>query len=174
MASKPSAGRGGRKRRIIDITESESIEIEEPRAAPPGIGGTSGIGTRPRRTGRPSGPEAAQPTSLALTVVPVVGNYNTARPMSADLFACYGGFDAQGLHILEHFFAVTLQFGREDVARLLVALSNEMIGAVQTHQAVKNDLRLVTAKAEELFTGKGLADRVCQEMRQKVEDMKVV
>jgi hypothetical protein len=95
------------------------------------------------------------------------------QPFSASLLSCYGLFSPEFLHTLENFFAVFLRFGRAELVDVLVALSNGMVSAVETHTAVKNDMRLVNGRAEELFNAKQLAEKTCGELRLELEGLKV-
>lgn len=99
---------------------------------------------------------------------------NGVPPLNAQLLSCFGGFSSPHLvNILEHFFVVSLRFGREEVVDGLVTLSNGMVAAIEMHNRVKNDFRAVSSRAERIYASEQAAELLCTELRHERDNLKV-
>lgn len=180
MASRGAARVGGRRRRPGNDanTEPEGGGVSE--SDLPALG-TAGVSGRPRKATKSVVAAGVDPsTSLALISnegrgmpPPQQGLSPATPPLSAPLLNCYGLFSPNCLRVLENFFAMYLQYGRQEVVDVLVGLSNGMMRAVDTHTKVKNDMLFVNRHAEELFESKKLLEVACGQLSADVEELKV-
>jgi hypothetical protein len=147
-----------RRRPKNDVPVAPVAPIDSAQTAPPAVSLKNSVGVTANRAGSP----------LQQQPLPHLN-----APLNAQLLSCFGGFNAESLFALEHFFALSLQFSKEEVVRGLVTLSNGMASAVETHMAVKNDLLSVNSRAERIFAASKAADRLCEELRSELETLKV-
>jgi hypothetical protein len=154
-----SAPHSSRRRPKSDVPVAPVSSIDSAQTAPPAAASLkNSVGVTANRAGSP----------LQQQPIPHLN-----APLNAQLLSCFGGFNAESLFVLEHFFALSLQFSKEEVVRGLVTLSNGMASAVETHMAVKNDLLSVNSRAERIFAASKAADRLCEELRSEMETLKV-
>ncbi len=167
---------GGRKRRagVGGTDEKDGDENPDSDLTPLGV-----VSGKPKRSTKSSVVAVSVDQSTPLALVSLEGRgmppplHGPPPPFSASLLSCYGLFSPHCLHTLENFFAMFLRYGRQEIVDVLVGLSNGMMRAVETHTAVKNDMRLVNGRAEELFEAKQSLDLACGELSAEVEQLKV-
>jgi hypothetical protein len=154
-------GRGGAKRPIDDgapdLEEEKRLQKRSP--------------VNTRATIRQSVQEI--PNLPALQQAPVVIMHRP-DPIDAKLLSGFGGFNQGELETLETFFAWCENYGNEDLKHGMLKLSLSMRSAIDQHQKVFNDLRIMNGRVDALTMANNGAERIMDSFRKDNTVLKVV
>ena len=160
MRGRGRGGRGGAKRPIEDdapISEEERLQKRGP--------------VNTRATNRQSVQET--PILPALQQAPVVIMHRPV-PIDAQLLSGFGGFNQGELDTLDTFFAWCEDYGNDDLKHGMLKLSLSMRSAIDQHQKVFNDLRIMNGRVDALTMANNGAERIMDSFRKDNTVLKVV
>ena len=160
MRGRGRGGRGGAKRPVedgaLDLEEEKRLQKRGP------------VNTRANRLSIQAGPILP-----ALQQAPVVIMHRPV-PIDAQLLSGFGGFNQGELETLETFFAWCENYGNEDLKHGMLKLSLSMRSAIDQHQKVFNDLRIMNGRVDALTMANNGAERIMDSFRKENTVWKVV
>jgi hypothetical protein len=94
-------------------------------------------------------------------------------PIDAQLLSGFGGFNQGELDTLDTFFAWCENDGNEDLKHGMLKLSLSMRSAIDQHQKVFNDLRIMNGRVDALTMANNGAERIMDAFRTENAALKV-
>jgi hypothetical protein len=94
-------------------------------------------------------------------------------PIDARLLGLFGGFNQGELDTLDTFFAWCENYGNEDLMHGMLKLSLSMRCAIDQHQKVFNDLRIMNGRVDALTIANNGAERIMDAFRTENAALKV-